>query len=696
MKRLIIIAALSAGSAGHLMAQSANDTTAHSLSADSIFRSLPEVMVKGERPVVMLNNGVLTYDMRKLTLGKATDNVYEALRHIPGITETNDKLQLNGREVSVLIDGKNTTISNEQMMVLLRTIPAERLSKTEVLYEAPARYGVKGAALNIILSAENANEQEIVQGEAFGKYDQEHDATFEERISGIIMTRRLSADIMYSHNHGQTFSPEQDKSVHTLTNGEAMDINNHGRTSSDYHSHTMRLGIDYSFAEKHKLSVVYNGSRSERDNKSAMAGTINSSAQRNHETWMHNAHIDYSLPFGLNASADYTYYESPSDQTIRSVMNGNRMDYNIKDQQRINVWRFILRQEHKLTDKLGLNYGADYKTSRDRSYMRYDIPPAGSENNEGTTLREHTTNVYAGMNGALTQKLSFDVSVAGEYFKNSKWNEWAVFPVVTLTHMASPSNIFQYSFSSGRNYPGYWELQNTTGYYGGAYSEIQGNPNLKPSKNHMLQTNFIHRNKYVFSAWFRHVDDYFVQTLYQHPERFVEIYRTVNFDFQQYAGVQASVPIESVEWLKSRLTIMGVWMREKDSDFYDIAFDRNIMYGMALWNATFNLQQNNRLRLEVNSMIRSKAIQGLYDLPASGNLDLSLLYDFGKNRRHRLRVYCNDIFETQSISPRMDYGRLKAKNIYPSFRSAGVSLTLRLGDYKEKERKEADLSRVRK
>ena len=142
MKRLIIIAALSAGSAGHLMAQSVNDTTAHSLSADSIFRSLPEVMVKGERPVVMLNNGVLTYDMRKLTLGKATDNVYEALRHIPGITETNDKLQLNGREVSVLIDGKNTTISNEQMMVLLRTIPAERLSKTEVLYEAPARYGV--------------------------------------------------------------------------------------------------------------------------------------------------------------------------------------------------------------------------------------------------------------------------------------------------------------------------------------------------------------------------------------------------------------------------------------------------------------------------------------------------------------------------------------------------------------------------
>lgn len=695
MKRLIIIVALSVGTIDCLTAQAPSDTTVHRISADSIFRSLPEVMVKGEAPIVTIDNGVLTYDMRKITHGKATDNVYEALRHIPGVTETNDKLQLNGRDVSVLIDGKNTTMSNEQTMVLLRNIPAERLSKTEVLYEAPARYGVKGTALNIILCTENTGEQMIAQGETFGKYEQEHDATFEERVSGIIMNKRLSADVMYSHSHGRSFSPEQDKSVHTLTDGATMNINNHGRTSSDYYSHTMRLGIDYSFAEKHKLSVVYNGSRSERDNKSTMAGTINSSAQRKHETWMHNAHVDYSLPFGLNASADYTYYESPSDQTIRSVMDGERMDYNIKDQQRISAWRFILRQEHKLTEKLGLNYGADYRTSRDKSYMRYDTPPAGSKNNDGTVLREHTTNVYAGMNGALTQKLSFDMSVAGEYFKNSKWNEWAVFPVVTLTHMASPSNIFQYSLSSGRNYPGYWDMQNTIGYYGGAYSEIQGNPNLKPSKNYMVQSNFIHRNKYVFSAWFRHVDDYFVQTLYQQPERFVEVYRTVNFDFQQYAGVQASVPVEAGEWLKSRLTVMGVWMREKDSDFYDMEFDRNTVYGMALWNATFNLRQDNCLRLEVNSSIRSKAIQGLYDLPASGNLDLSLLYDFGKSRRHRLRVFCNDVFETQSISPRMDYGRLKAKNIYPSFRSVGVSLTFRLGDYKEKERKEADLSRVR-
>lgn len=693
MKRIIVSTALALGMANSMVAQSHSDSIAPLNMADSMFRALPEVMIRGEAPIVALDNGVLTYDMKKLAEGKASDNIYEAMRLIPGVTETDGKLQLAGRDVSVLIDGKNTTMSNEQMMLMLRSMPVDRLSKVEVLYEAPARYGVRGTALNIIL--DNAGSRRSAQGEVYTKYAQDHDAAFEERVSGVLLSERLCADVVYSHGHGKTYTPDRSEAVHTLADGSVMDVDTEGRTLSDYQSHTMRFGFDYSTAGKHKFSLVYNGNCSERDNRSYTSGTISSSAQRSHETWMHNAHFDYALPFGLKASADYTYYESPSDQSVRSDMNNERMDYSIKDQQRINAWRFALRQEHRLADRLHMNYGADYKTSKDYSYMRYDVPPAGVKDNDGTTLREHTTNVYVGANGALSQKLSFDVSVAAEHFKSSRWDEWAVFPVATLTYMHSQSNILQTSFSSAMNYPGYWELQNTTGYYGGAYSEIQGNPALKPSKNYMLQTNLIHRSKYVFSAWFRHVDDYFVQTQYQLLERFVEVYRTVNFDFQQYAGIQASIPFDMGGWFSSRLTAMGVWMREKDSDFWDTAFDRDIVYGMLICNATFNLCQDKSLRMEANGMIRSKAIQGLYDLPASGNLDLSLLYDFGRNKRHRLRVFCNDLFETSGISPRMDYGRLKAKNTYKLFRSVGVSVALRLGDYKEKERAKADTSRFK-
>ena len=43
----------------------------------------------------------------------------------------------------------------------------------------------------------------------------------------------------------------------------------------------------------------------------------------------------------------------------------------------------------------------------------------------------------------------------------------------------------------------------------------------------------------------------------------------------------------------------------------------------------------------------------------------------------------------------LKYCRLNAKSVYTSFRSAGISLTLRLGEYKERERNEPDISRLR-
>lgn len=64
--------------------------------------------------------------------------------------------------------------------------------------------------------------------------------------------------------------------------------------------------------------------------------------------------------------------------------------------------------------------------------------------------------------------------------------------------------------------------------------------------------------------------DYSTQTLYQSSERLVEIYKHLNFNYQQQAGVQASIPFDIKQWLNSRLTLIGVWHHEKDDDFWDI------------------------------------------------------------------------------------------------------------------------------
>ena len=44
-----------------------------------------------------------------------------------------------------------------------------------------------------------------------------------------------------------------------------------------------------------------------------------------------------------------------------------------------------------------------------------------------------------------------------------------------------------------------------------------------------------------------------MQTLYQSPERLVEIYKFFNFDFSSQAGLVMTVPFKVKKWLDSRI-----------------------------------------------------------------------------------------------------------------------------------------------
>lgn len=104
------------------------------------------------------------------------------MKELPGVIEMNGGLQLAGQGVTVILDGKVTTLSTEQLYSLLRSIPASRIEKAEVMYNAPARYQVRGALINITLK-QSAGGPDSWQGELYAKYRQKHNEGFEERAS---------------------------------------------------------------------------------------------------------------------------------------------------------------------------------------------------------------------------------------------------------------------------------------------------------------------------------------------------------------------------------------------------------------------------------------------------------------------------------------------------------------------------------
>lgn len=65
-----------------------NQMQKDSLTMENILHNLPEVMVKGSRPIVKVEQGMLSYNMPLLIKQLPADNAYEALTHIPGISDT--------------------------------------------------------------------------------------------------------------------------------------------------------------------------------------------------------------------------------------------------------------------------------------------------------------------------------------------------------------------------------------------------------------------------------------------------------------------------------------------------------------------------------------------------------------------------------------------------------------------------------
>lgn len=695
-----------------LSAQESTKTNVKTLSADSLitgdaridslYRNLPEVMIVGERPVVKASAGKLEYDMPRMIQNRPIDNVYEALKELPGVTEQDGKLTLGMQGVTVVLDGKVTNMSTEQLYALLKSMPADRIERVEVMYNAPARYQVRGAMLNVRLR-HRIGDPGVLQGELYGKYNQEHEASFEERTSLLYNGNKFSADFLYAHTHGNSFSTTDKEARHwQQADGSTHLIQNYEVMRDRSHDHNFRLGTDYQLAENHTLSFVYNGTYTTSHTRQHTTGTQTAESLTDQTSWLHNGRLDYQAPIGLKAGLEFTWYNAPDKQWLHSRMEEQQLDFYTEASQRINAWKFFLAQEHTLKNGWGLNYGSVYTTTIDNSFQTYYETDEKRIKYDKSTLpddirsrrREQTLNIYAGFSKSFGQKLMTDFSLAIERYKTPVWDEWDVYPVLNLTFLPADGHILQLNFSSDKSYPGYWAVQDVVSYLGGGYSEIQGNPLLKPAIDYTTSLSYILKSKYVFTTWFTHTKDRTLQTLYQSPDELLELYKYQNFDFEQQAGLQASFPFKIGKWYNSRLTLIGLWMRQKDSDFYDLPFDRNRLLGIAMLNNTFTLSRKPDLSLTVDGRLQGRAIQGIYDIPTCGNLSATLRYSF-MNGNAILTAWCRDIFQTSMPCPQIRYDRQWVTNNYSSFRSVGLSFTWKFGGYKEKKREKVDTSRFK-
>lgn len=693
MNRLFFIGVLVASA---ITANAQDNGQKDSLTMESMMHNLPEVMVKGSRPIVKAERGMLSYNMPLLLKQLPADNAYEALTRIPGVSDATGSISFSGNEVTLIVNGQATTLTQEQLAERLKAMPAARLSKAEVMLSAPARYHVRGMAINIVTKDYAGNNQ--LSGQIIGGMRQNKYANEFGNLYLSLQRDKFGLDAQYKYVNGNSYGESSRIANHPLGNNRIHYNDETGQKSFGI-THDYRLGMNYAFSKSHRLDVAYTGQWDKTNSNSRTTGSSISGMHRDSHEYLHNVDVNYALPFGLTLSGSYTYYRTPQQQALDgriTTENKNETERNLTSgsEQTINKWMFTADQTHSLAHGWGLSYGVKGQFTSNKSYQT-TIDKDGSVLPDGTSsvdLNERIWNIYAGFSKQINKAISLDASVAAEQYHSPVWDKWRVYPTLNALWNVNDNHLLNLSFSSDSEYPSYWSTMSNV-FYSSTYTEIHGNPDLKPFSYYNVNLMWQIKRRYTLMAFASLKPDYFVQLPYQTTDRMAVIMKETNFDYSNSFGLQASAIFSAGKWLNGNVFAVGTYKHDKSRNFFDLPFDRKKLSVILGGTASVKLCSTQDLRLILNPFYQTKAIQGVYDISPIFSMDAKLQWSSHDGkwgvRLNGSNIF-NNRFDTRSVQGNQDY-RMKVNYNWSSFTFAVI---YKFGGYKEKTVKEVDTSRM--
>ena len=672
-------------------------TQTDSLTMETMLHNLPEVMVKGSRPIVKAERGMLSYNMPLLLKQLPADNAYEALTRIPGVSDATGSISFSGNEVTLIINGQATTLTQEQMTERLKAMPAAQLAKAEVMLSAPARYHVRGMAINIVTKDYAGTNQ--LSGQVIGGMKQSKYAKGFGDLYLSLQRGKFGLDAQYKYVNGNSYGESSRIANHPLGNNRVYYNDETGQKSFGI-THNYRLGMNYAFSKNHRLDVAYTGHWDKRCSNSNTTGSSISGMHHDSHEYLHNVDVNYSLPFGLTLNGSYTYYRTPQQQALDGTMHTDESmsetERNLTSgsEQTINKWMFTADQTHLLAHGWGLSYGVKGQFTSNKSYQT-TIDKDGSVLPDGTSsvdLNERIWNLYAGFSKQINKALSLEASVAAEQYHSPIWDKWRVYPTLNALWNVNDNHLLNLSFSSNSEFPSYWSTMSNV-FYSSTYSEIHGNPDLKPFAYYNVNLMWQIKRRYTLMAFASLKPDYFVQLPYQTTERMAVIMKETNFDYSNSYGLQASVIFNAGKWLNGNVFAVGTYKHDKSSNFFDLPFNRKKFSVILGGTASVKLCNTQDLRLILNPFYQTKAIQGVYDISPIFRMNAKLQWS-SHDGKWGLRLngsnIFNNLYDTRSVQGNQDY-RMK---INYNWASVTFAVIYKFGGYKEKNVKAVDTSRM--
>ena len=228
---------------------------------------LNEVVVKSKRPLIEQEIDKTVVNVESM-ISAASSNTLEVLEKVPGVVVSfNGKIALNGRDgVLVLIDGRPTYMSAQDLSEYLKSIPGSLLEKIELIDNPSAKYDAEGnAIINIRLKK---NKIVGFNGSFSTGYSQGRYGINNNSLNINFRKNKLNIFGNIGYRNGSNFTDVNSERNFYSEEAELVDIKSLSNYQKNkYNSLNGNFGVDYMYSPSTTYGFLMNINETKNDGR---------------------------------------------------------------------------------------------------------------------------------------------------------------------------------------------------------------------------------------------------------------------------------------------------------------------------------------------------------------------------------------------------------------------------------------------
>lgn len=681
---------------------------------------LSEVAIDApQRPLVERKPDMLVVNVENSALA-AGNTAMDILERSPGVTVDKDNnISLMGKQgVTVMIDGKQTYLSAEQLANLLRSTDGNTIKSIELITSPSSKYDASGTAgmINIVLKKNRitGTNGSLTLGTGYGVG---HKANTSLNLSHKVGNINAFGTYSYMDNAGG-----QDIDIfRSIAQAQSnTDFMQHTTFDRRYRTHSYRAGLDYSTSARNVLGVLFSGYATTGDNQNASNTLIGTQLSAPDSTLVTASQFDGRYAsFAVNVNNQFTIDSNgrklTADVDFSRFSNRNGAHYDntfylpsgdMKGQPLISrsdmptiIDIRVAKADytHPLGDKGKMEAGLKYGNVSADNDMRFEHLVNDTWQNDGGrtnhfVYKEQVSAAYVSYSTQLG-KWGIQAGLRSEYtisdgysitLQNRIRRDYVdFFPNVSFNYAISDDHQAGLSYNKRINRPSYGNL-NPFAYFLDQFTFEQGNPYLQPEYTHAFDLSYSMFQKYHLSAGYSRTNDVIAESMGQDEEAKTTWVTRDNLAKQEIWYANLNVPVKFTKFWDANTNINSFYM-----SFDGPLGGQQLNQGQFAWqlrsNHTFNITPTFTAEASVN--YQSSLVYSIYRIGSQWSVDAGLNKSF-KDKRANLKLSVSDIFDTRMQDVRTNYANLNAiVNQKNETRVARLTFTYSFGNMKNGARR---------